>query len=108
MHLNEKEMKVLDEGDVIELKEGTVIAWVPKHFLYSNKSGVFDEYDKGAIILVDMKYLQCIKQRMTVVAQRGMGFHIETAIMCFVKRLVRKQADLIDELNFTKVVLLMQ
>ncbi len=58
MHLDEKEMKMLDKGDIIELKKGTVIAWVPKHFLCSNKSGVFDEYDHGEISLENMPYLQ--------------------------------------------------
>lgn len=36
-------MKLLKEGDVIELKDGhTVYADVPKHFVYSNKRGCFD------------------------------------------------------------------
>ena len=58
MFQDEKEMKLLEEGDVIELKEGTTYAYVPKHFLYDNYSGVFDEFDHGAVSIKDMKYLQ--------------------------------------------------
>lgn len=58
MHLNEKEMKLLDEGDIIKLTSGTVLATVPKHFLYYNYNGVFDEFDHGEVNLKDMRYLQ--------------------------------------------------
>ena len=58
MHLNEKEMKLLDEGDVIELTSGTVYADVPEHFLYANKSGVFDKFAHGPIDIEKMVYLQ--------------------------------------------------
>lgn len=35
--------KCLEEGDVIEIKEGlTVYANVPKHFVYDNKKGCYD------------------------------------------------------------------
>ena len=60
MDKDEKGMKLLKEGDVFELKEGTVYARVPKHFLYANYNGVFDEFDEGPVNIkeLNLTYLQ--------------------------------------------------
>ena len=58
MHLNEDQRKVLDEGDIIELKEGNVYAILPVHCLYSNKRGVFDEFAHDVVSLSKCEWLQ--------------------------------------------------
>ena len=46
----ERRSSMLEEGDIIELKEGMrVYAEVPEHFLYTNRRGVFDKTAHGEI-----------------------------------------------------------
>lgn len=62
MHVDkEHSRKVLDEGDIIELKEGKVYATVPYHCL--NKPGefgrgVFDKFTHTAVSLSKCEWLQ--------------------------------------------------
>lgn len=61
MHLNKMSRKLLDEGDIIELKEGMVRATIPYHCL--NKPGefgrgVFDKFMHTSVSLSKCEWLQ--------------------------------------------------
>lgn len=64
--------KLLTVGDVIALNEThSVIAEVPKHFLYSNRKGVFDSKATGNVNLKDpnFEYLR----GLYIVTHAGLG-----------------------------------
>jgi hypothetical protein len=51
-------MKLLTEGDVIEIEEGhELYAMIPKHFVYSNCTGNFELTHSKAIVSGELSYL---------------------------------------------------
>lgn len=59
MHKEKEYLReVLDEGDIIELKEGNVYTTLPYHCLYSNGRGVFDKFAHDLVSLSKCEWLQ--------------------------------------------------